>query len=110
MFNVLKLKHLSLVTLVVYLVWIFPVAQLCLTPDWVERPEQQTVHGLSQLTSVAQPVKHHVLSDDDDQGLVQLHSAVEVSAFYPAVQYLQPVIRAVALVFFSARAPPEQLI
>jgi hypothetical protein len=109
MYRLLKTKHLSFATLIVYLVWIFPATTLCIEPDWLDRPEQQTVYSVSQLTSVAQPLKHHVFSDDDEDAIVQLDHAVFVFVVYPSGALLASVVSSVFTLHFSARAPPAQL-
>jgi hypothetical protein len=103
------MKHLSFIALFFYLGSLLHAAQFSAAHDWVDLPQSSPVHGLSQLTSAAQPVKHVDLSGDNDKAIVQLRQATFVSAVFLVCQFVLAELHAVTILFFSARAPPFHL-
>jgi hypothetical protein len=103
------MKHLSFIALFFYLGSLLPAAQFSAAHNWVDLPQSSPVHGLTQLTSAAQPVKHVDLSGDNDKAIVQLHQATFVSAIFLVCQFVLAEGHAVTTLFFSARAPPVHL-
>ncbi len=103
------MKHLSFIALFFYLGSLLPAALFSAAHNWVDLPQSSAVHGLSQLTSAAQPVKHFALSDDNDKTIVQLHYAGFVSAVERICQFSVTEAHTITTLCFSARAPPLHL-
>ncbi len=103
------MKLLSCIALFFYLSSLLPSAQFPAAHQWVESAQSSASHSLAQLTSAASPVQHMMLSDDDDNFIVQLHSAAVGPVFSQIYDYFAAVLYAFSLPPFLARGPPLTL-
>ncbi|MBP8227540.1 MAG: hypothetical protein KAX67_05825 [Pararheinheimera sp.] len=103
------MKPLSFIVLFFYLSSLFPSVQFSAAHHWLEAPQTSASHNLAQLTSAASPVKHMMLSDDDDNSLVQLHHKVLSPVFSQTYNSLVATWFIYFSLPFSARAPPVVL-
>ncbi len=103
------MKPLSFIVLFFYLSSLFPSVQFSAAHHWLEAPQTSASHNLAQLTSAASPVKHMMLSDDDDNSLVQLHHKFLSPVFSQTYNSLVATWFIYFSLPFSARAPPVVL-
>lgn len=104
------MKPLSFIALFFYLSSLFPSVQSLAADQWLASPQSSPTHSVAQLTSVtSSPVKHLMLSDDDDQGLAQLYSHVIGPALSQSYSVLTTAYYPQRAVAFLARAPPVVL-
>lgn len=103
------MRLLSFIALFFYLSSLLPSAQFSAAQQWLESPQTSASHSLAQLTSAASPAKHMMLSDDDDNSLVQLHQKVLSPVFSQTYSYLVTRWNVFSLLPFLARAPPVVL-
>lgn len=100
------MKHLGLIALFFYLGSLFVASDSSAARNLLDAVQANQPHGLSQLTSVAQPVKHADLSADPDKAVVLWHQFECVAAICSANQKLTSSYAAASIRRFSARAPP----
>lgn len=100
------MKHLALIALVFYLGSLLMASDSSAARNGLEAVQANQPHGLSQLTSVAQPVKPADLSADSDKALVLWLKFECIAATCSAKQKLTSSYAAASIRRFSARAPP----
>jgi len=100
------MKLLSFIALFFYLSSLLPSAQFSAAHQWLASPQSSPTHSLAQLTSAASPVKHLMLSDDDDHSLVQLHLHAAVPASSQTYSHRETVYCCQNPLAFLARGPP----
>lgn len=103
------MKLLSFIALFFYLSSLLPSAQFSAAHQWLASPQSSPTHSLAQLTSAASPVKHLMLSDDDDHSLVQLHSHTAGPALSQSYSYVEKAFYLQSPLAFLARGPPVVL-
>jgi hypothetical protein len=103
------MKLLSFIALFFYLSSLLPSAQFSAAEQWLTSPQNSPTHSLAQLTSSASPVKHLVLSDDDDHSLVQLHVQAATPGVSQTYSYVETAFYLQSPLPFLARGPPLAL-
>ena len=104
------MKYLRCIALCFYLGSLFPAAQFSAAQNWVDLPQTNTVHALSQLSPVSAAIKHltDAQSDPDPHVLYRYSSTESFSSFtaqYSVVEHTGSKTSA----DFLARAPPAML-
>ncbi len=103
------MKLLSFIALFFYLSSLLPAAQFSAADQWLASPQNSPTHSLAQLTTSASPVKHLLLSDDDDHSLVELHNQTAMPGVSQSYSYAETAFYFQSPLAFFARGPPATL-